>query len=86
MLIMRKIKFGLVKGTQVPSKENIDDILTKGLGKHPQWVCLAKFYLSYFSTSRKPFICEVDNVDANTSASVCSSRLIVHKSGKETSF
>ena len=45
---------GLVNVVQVAYKDNIADILTKGLGKHLHWSCSVKFGLTFLSS---PSIC-----------------------------
>lgn len=51
--IKEKIESGLVQVIKIPSKENVADILTKGLSKVLHWSCATKLGITY----SRPSIC-----------------------------
>lgn len=64
--IREKIQLRLVKVVQVASKDDIADILAKGLGKSPHWNCSVKFGIKFLNKSP---VCKEDgdmNADATT--------------------
>ncbi|WOG83188.1 hypothetical protein DCAR_0102362 [Daucus carota subsp. sativus] len=49
--IREKIAHGIVSVIQITSRENVADVLTKGLGKVPHWFCLSQMGLTFTITA-----------------------------------
>lgn len=71
--IREKIKSGLISVSQISTKDNTSDILTKGLGKVPHWYCSSKLGLTFSFVSS---ICGEANIDSNDSDSVSISTVV----------